>query len=228
MTYESVNSGVLPRLFSGDSSILVFSINNMLLFPKNIVEKENVRIVNYHNSLLPLHRGVHAEAWAIYEGDHETGITWHYVDSGIDTGDIVDQRRLPITESDTSLSLLKKQMRLAMLGLADKLDTILSDNTRVFSQQPTGKRPHLMRARPNDGILDTEWPTAKIWSFLRAYDYGRHENLGLPKIMINGRIYGWHGYSKATPDMARNGRDFIIPDRGIILKDLFPIAATGV
>jgi phosphoribosylglycinamide formyltransferase-1 len=59
------------------------------------------RIINIHPSLLPQFPGLEAWTQALAAGAHETGCTVHYVDSGMDTGEVIAQSRVPIFPSDT-------------------------------------------------------------------------------------------------------------------------------
>jgi len=63
------------------------------------------RIINVHPSLLPKHRGSDAAAQALAAGDKITGCTVHYVDEGVDTGEIIAQREVPVEPGDTAESL---------------------------------------------------------------------------------------------------------------------------
>jgi formyltetrahydrofolate-dependent phosphoribosylglycinamide formyltransferase len=63
------------------------------------------RILNLHPSLLPRHPGLGAVAKALGSGDAEAGCTVHLVDAGIDTGEILGQRRVPVVPGDTEQSL---------------------------------------------------------------------------------------------------------------------------
>ena len=63
------------------------------------------RIINVHPSLLPQHRGANAAAQALAAGDQVTGCTVHYVDEGVDTGEIIAQREVPVQPGDTAESL---------------------------------------------------------------------------------------------------------------------------
>lgn len=60
------------------------------------------RIINVHPSLLPKHRGTDAAARALAAGDQVTGCTVHYVDEGVDTGEIIAQREVPVLPGDTA------------------------------------------------------------------------------------------------------------------------------
>lgn len=63
------------------------------------------RIINIHPSLLPKYAGVEAWRQAIEAGDKVTGCSVHFVDAGIDTGDIIAQREVPIMPDDTPKKL---------------------------------------------------------------------------------------------------------------------------
>jgi len=63
------------------------------------------RIINIHPSLLPKHRGSDAAAQALAAGDKVTGCTVHYVDAGVDTGEIIAQREVPVQPGDTAETL---------------------------------------------------------------------------------------------------------------------------
>ena len=63
------------------------------------------RIINVHPSLLPKHRGARAAAQALAAGDQVTGCTVHYVDQGVDTGEIIAQQKVEVRPDDTAETL---------------------------------------------------------------------------------------------------------------------------
>ena len=63
------------------------------------------RIINVHPSLLPKHRGSRAAAQALAAGDQVTGCTVHYVDEGVDTGEILAQQEVKVRPDDTAETL---------------------------------------------------------------------------------------------------------------------------
>ena len=63
------------------------------------------RIINVHPSLLPNHRGAQAAAQALAAGDRMTGCTVHYVDQGVDTGEIIAQQEVDVRPDDTAETL---------------------------------------------------------------------------------------------------------------------------
>jgi phosphoribosylglycinamide formyltransferase-1 len=73
-----------------------------ILSPKIV---ERFKVINSHPSLLPLFPGAHAVRDALTAGATQTGTTVHWVDAGLDTGEIIAQERLDILDSDTEESL---------------------------------------------------------------------------------------------------------------------------
>ncbi len=62
-------------------------------------------VLNFHSSLLPRHAGMHPGFFTIYYGDKESGMTLHYMDCGLDTGDIVYLSKVPVYLGDDIASL---------------------------------------------------------------------------------------------------------------------------
>jgi methionyl-tRNA formyltransferase len=79
---------------------------------KNIIKIPKIGILNAHPGLLPKYRGVDVIPWAIYQGD-PIGVTIHFIDEGVDTGRIVAQKIINVTEGDTLDSLMKKANEIA-------------------------------------------------------------------------------------------------------------------
>lgn len=199
---------------------LVISISNRFIFPKSFVRCANVDIINYHNSLLPRYRGMHAEAWAISEGEKETGITWHKVDDGIDSGPILVQQRVPIDDTTTSLSLLKQQSRAAVDAFGNMLPQLLNGTLASLEQDQHAKTEvHLGKERPNNGELEPHWPEDKIWRFLRAFDYGCVHTLGQPQVFWQGRPFTWKKYKRVFP--CEREESHIIEKNTLVLKGKF-------
>lgn len=74
----------------------------------DILKSINYNAVNVHWSLLPKNRGPNPIQWALIKGEEKTGVTIHYVDDNIDTGDIIAQKEVVITLDDTWVTLKKK------------------------------------------------------------------------------------------------------------------------
>ncbi len=107
--YKTFKSEELQNFLTNQTEkILIISAHNSYIFPRSVTNKENLTIINFHNAYLPYYRGRNAPTWEIYNDEKFGGATWHIVDSGIDTGNIILQEKISISDDETALSLLKK------------------------------------------------------------------------------------------------------------------------
>jgi phosphoribosylglycinamide formyltransferase-1 len=83
-------------------------------------------IINVHPSILPEFKGLNAIQQAIDSGAKYTGVTIHYVDEGIDTGDIIQQETIKIDKNDTIISLKKRLQALEHDLYPKVIESILS------------------------------------------------------------------------------------------------------
>lgn len=114
------NKNLSARLTSLDADLIVSAGFMRILDP---LITSNFPIINSHPSLLPLFPGAHAVRDALAAGVSKTGTTVHWVDAGVDTGEIIAQEALEITpgESEDSLheriKILERSLIVATIGL---------------------------------------------------------------------------------------------------------------
>ena len=194
---------------------LIISANNVFLFPKSIVSKNNLKIVNFHNALLPAHRGMNAPTWEIYEQDAVAGITWHIVNENIDDGDIIIQKSIVLDNRETAMNLIKELMNLAFDAYCQIEDDLLNWTIKTTPMPKIENRQiHYAKDVPNDGRLDLSWPLPKISAFLRALDWGCVKQFPLPIVALNSRFLTVEKY-KISEDF----RIELYTDAGVILID---------
>lgn len=95
----------LVRLLREAGVELVVLAGFMRILKAPVLDAFPRRVINVHPSLLPKYPGREAWVQALEGGEIVTGCTVHYVDSGIDTGEIIAQRQVPIMPNDTAASL---------------------------------------------------------------------------------------------------------------------------
>lgn len=179
-------------LFALKEKSLIVSAHNSYIFPRRVVDKKNLTIINFHNAYLPYYRGRNAPTWEIYNGEKFGGATWHFVNSGIDTGKIIVQKKVPIAEDETALSLLMKSAEAGISLFEKHFDTLTSaagggGGSRITNDD--SGRLYLSREIPNDGYFDLSWDFEKAYRFLRATDYHGADIMPRPKIELKGEIY---------------------------------------
>jgi methionyl-tRNA formyltransferase len=87
---------------------LIISGGFTWLIPSDVIALPRLGAINMHPSFLPRHRGPHAIEWAFRSGDAEIGFTVHRLDVAFDTGAILAQQGIPITDEDDAHSILAK------------------------------------------------------------------------------------------------------------------------
>ncbi|KEA46122.1 hypothetical protein CR66_02625 [Campylobacter mucosalis] len=161
---------------------LIVSANNFYIFKPPCVK--NNFIINYHNSLLPAHRGVNAHVWAIFCGDEIAGITWHRVDCGIDTGEILIQKEIKICKM-SACELLLAQHKMAILAF----DELVKNSFKKLSYGGGWQGSfHKSSDLPNGGVLNLGFDFDTKVRFLRAFDVGVFRQIPYAKIENNGKI----------------------------------------
>ena len=101
---ESVESALAARLRDSGAEIVVLA-GYMRMVKSPILEAFPRRIINIHPSLLPAFPGLEAWKQALRAGVQKTGCTVHFVDGGMDTGEIIAQSEVPVLPDDTDESL---------------------------------------------------------------------------------------------------------------------------
>jgi len=138
------------------------------ILPQTILDLPKFGCLNVHTSLLPKYRGAAPIQWAIANGETETGVTVMKMDTGLDTGPIVSQRRTTISPADDSTTL---HDRLARLG-AELLEQTIPDfiTGKIQPQpQPAEGASHAPKIKKEDGRIDWNLPAKAIWNRLRAF-----------------------------------------------------------
>src|SRR5205807_5522534 len=119
------------RAFAPDV-IVVFAYGQIL--PRAVLEIPKIDCLNLHASLLPRWRGAAPIQAAIAAGDNETGMTVMFMDEGLDTGDILLQRKIDILPTDTGSSLHDRLSEIAPDALLESLRLLAAENAPRIAQ----------------------------------------------------------------------------------------------
>jgi methionyl-tRNA formyltransferase len=135
-------------------------------------------VLNVHPSLLPRWRGASPIPAAILAGDERTGVTIMLMDAGMDSGPVLSQKALAISDDDTAASLSERLAEAGAKLLAETLPRWLAGEIEPAPQDGSAATTCQL-LRKKDGAIDW-WTTASdIWRCVRAYNPwpGAYSNL---------------------------------------------------
>ena len=112
------------------------------IIKRNVLECMKDRIINLHISLLPWNRGADPNLWSFLE-DTPKGITIHYMDEGIDTGDIIAQQRVEFDMEHETLSSSYHKLNEKIIQLFSKNWPLITKGKVTPQNQPLGGTVHL-------------------------------------------------------------------------------------
>jgi len=123
------------------------------ILPERILNIPKYGCINVHASLLPAYRGAAPIQWAVIDGLEESGVTTMYMEKGLDTGDIICQSRLTLSQDETGGSLFE---RLAKEGASLLLTTLkeLEAGTATRTKQDDSKSSYAKMLTKDMGNLD--------------------------------------------------------------------------
>ncbi len=139
------------------------------ILPQGVLGTPRVACLNLHASLLPRHRGAAPIQAAIASGDFETGITVMYMDEGLDTGDILLQRKIDILPTDTGGSLHDRLAQIAPDALLESLQ-LLGKKIAPRVPQNNALATYAPKLNRDDGKIDWAERAEVIERKVRAFN----------------------------------------------------------
>ena len=139
------------------------------ILPRAVLEIPKIACLNLHASLLPRWRGAAPIQAAIAAGDQETGITVMYMDEGLDTGDILLERKLDILPTDTGASLHERLAQVAPEALFESL-RLLTAKSAPRIPQDNAQATYAPKLKRDDGRIDWSEPAEVIERKIRAFN----------------------------------------------------------
>lgn len=122
---------------------------------------------NLHASLLPNYRGAAPINWAIINGESKTGVTTFFIDDKIDTGNIILQKEVSISETENVGELHQKLMDVGSQLVVNTLQLIETDNIKT-TKQPEYEEKVAPKIFPETCKIDWNKPTNDIYNLIRG------------------------------------------------------------
>jgi methionyl-tRNA formyltransferase len=138
------------------------------IIPRWMIDLPPMGNINGHASLLPKYRGAAPIQWAIASGETVTGVTTMRIDTGLDTGDMLLKREIPILPEDTSVTLTPRLADLTAALLVETLSA-LKDGRIAPQKQDDAQATHAPILRKEDGLIEFGRSATEIWNRLRGF-----------------------------------------------------------
>lgn len=140
------------------------------IIKKELIDIPVIGTFNLHSSLLPNLRGGTSIIWALKKGMNETGVTLHEVTEGVDDGDIISQKKVPISFWDSQGSLYRK-VTLAKFEVLFEFLTRLKRGEEIIQEpQDHSQATYLPKRKDEDGILNIEEDLEVLYNHIRSFD----------------------------------------------------------
>lgn len=171
------------KLFNPDI-IFCFGWSNLL--KKNILTLAPMGVLGFHPSELPKNRGRHPLIWALALGLKKSASTFFFMDEGIDSGEILSQKKFDILITDDAQILYDKIVNIALLQIEEFLPQLERKKYRTFKQKDSVS--NIWRKRTKiDGQIDFRMSSNAIYNLVRALSkpyVGAHINYNGKEIKI--------------------------------------------
>ncbi len=199
---EKVNDPDFVQQVRELDSEINLSVSFDQIFKSDIIQSPALAFVNFHAGQLPFYRGRNVINWAIINGETTIGLTAHFVDCGIDTGDVILHRMLPLDWTDTYRDVLQKVV-LAFPALV--VDTIRAFEEGQVSRktQSSEQGTYFPLRREGDEWLDWSDTSRNLYNKIRGISHpgpGAQTLIGKQLVRVWRASYdpSWPSYI-ATP-----------------------------
>ena len=182
------------------------------MLPEVVWNMPRLGTFNLHASLLPQYRGAAPINWAVINGDTETGITTFFLKHEIDTGEVIQQVRVPIADTDNVEVVHDNLMMLGGKLVLETVDAILNGTVKPIPQEEMAVVGEL---RPAPKIfketcrIDWNQPVKKIYDFIRGlspYPAAWSELIASEKESVVVKIFEVEKIVKKNDKRCRNSR----------------------
>ncbi|MGR3627919.1 MAG: AMP-binding protein, partial [Sulfitobacter sp.] len=155
----------------------LLSIANLRLIPQTVLALPTRGAVNFHDGPLPRYAGLNTPAWAIINGEAQHGVSWHLIEAGVDTGDLLAQREVEIAPDETAFSLNSKCYAAGMESFGAVLAQLESGKLQSTAQDLSQRSYFAKDKRPeNGGLIDFTKSAGEISALVRGLDFGAYWN----------------------------------------------------
>ena len=146
---------------------VIFCFGWSQLLKSELLNLAPLGVVGYHPAALPANRGRHPLIWALVLGMEETASTFFFMDEGTDSGDILSQRPIKISEEDNAGTIYQKIIETS-LDQIEKFVPVLTSSSYQRVSQDQSKASYWRKRRKKDGKIDWRMSATSIHNLVRG------------------------------------------------------------
>lgn len=211
---ENINSKKFLNKIRKESIDLIVSSNFNQILKKEIINLPKRGCINMHASLLPKYRGRAPINWAMINGEKETGVTVHFLEEGIDTGNIIIQEKIKIEDDDYIEDVLEKVKEKYPLVLIKAIN-LLQDYDFKGKEQDLQKGSYYGKREAKDGKINLDKSGKEILNLIKAVS---RPYPGAYIIENNSKIIIWRASLSYEDNLNYNIGDMIIDNNKLSIK----------
>ncbi len=156
------------EFISSKKADLIWITDYKFIIPKEVIESVRLGAINLHPSLLPKYRGRAPINWAIINGEQKIGLTAHFVDEGVDTGDIIQQVEISISEHEYIGDILDKLYPIYFSITKETIKKLTTNQIQVVTQTSIAHNHVYPHRTAKDGEINWNLPVKDIYNLIRA------------------------------------------------------------
>lgn len=145
----------------------IFCLGLSQIIHQELLDVPKFEVIGYHPALLPQNRGRHPLIWSIILGLKETGSTFFFMDNGADTGDILNQHKILLSDDETSKSLYFKITATSKIQINEIIPSLINNNFSRIKQDELNANYWRKRDK-RDGVINFNCTSITIDRLVRA------------------------------------------------------------
>lgn len=141
---------------------------------------KDARLYNIHFSLLPAYKGMYTSAIPLLNGEQKTGVTFHCIDAGIDTGDIIAQKEFSIDKNHTARDVYFSYLKHGTELVIKHIDDVINNHVTAKKQPAEGSTYYSKKAIDYSNLqINLQQTAENISNQLRAFNFREYQ---MPKV----------------------------------------------
>jgi len=142
------------------------------LIKKDIIKIPHIGCLNLHPSLLPYYRGLAPQHWPLINGEDETGITVHFIDETADTGNIILQQKIALTDQMYVSDLQLVWAKMYQAVMCEAVEKVINGCQGVKQDKTVGS--YYGKLKPTQCKIDTHGSVKNAYNLIRGVSMPYH------------------------------------------------------